>query len=128
MNIITGFYEIPDGMVYLNKEDINKYQKNTIYEKYNYAIQQNIMLDDSIKSNINITENLEEKELQKAIQKAELQEDIDKLEEKEDILVGERGIKLSGGQKQRISIARNLSQIRNINIFDDTLSALDSNT
>lgn len=127
MNIITGFYEVPEGMVYLNKNDINEYQKNTIYDKYNYAIQQNIMLDDTIKCNIDITEDLEEKELQKAIQKAELQDDIDKMEEKEDTLVGERGIKLSGGQKQRISIARNLSKIRNINIFDDTLSALDSN-
>lgn len=43
-------------------------------------------------------------------------------------MFGEKGIKLSGGQKQRISIARNLSKIREVNIFDDTLSALDSNT
>lgn len=128
MNIVTGFYEIPEGMVYLNEKDINEYQKNTIYEKYNYAIQQNIILDDTIKSNIDITEDLEEKVLKTVIQKAQLQDDIEQMEEKENTLVGERGVKLSGGQKQRISIARNLSKIRNINIFDDTLSALDSNT
>jgi len=42
--------------------------------------------------------------------------------------IGENGIKISGGQKQRIQIARNLLNIRNINIFDDTLSALDIET
>ena len=42
--------------------------------------------------------------------------------------IGENGIKISGGQKQRIQIARNLLNVRNINIFDDTLSALDVQT
>jgi len=42
--------------------------------------------------------------------------------------IGENGIKISGGQKQRIQIARNLLNVRNINIFDDTLSALDIET
>ena len=60
--------------------------------------------------------------------KADLKEDIQNMENKENTQVGEKGIKLSGGQKQRISIARNLSKIREVNIFDDTLSALDSNT
>ena len=128
MNIISGFYEIPEGMVLINGEDISKYRKDDLFSKYNYALQQNIILDDTIKANVDITENLEDNEFKKIIKNAELEEDIEKLEEKEDTLVGEKGVKLSGGQKQRVSIARNLSNARDINIFDDTLSALDSNT
>lgn len=128
MNIISGFYEIPAGMVLINGEDIGKYKKDELFSKYNYALQQNIILDDTIKANVDITENLNDKEFEKIIKNAELQEDIKKLEEKEDTLVGEKGVKLSGGQKQRVSIARNLSNAREINIFDDTLSALDSIT
>lgn len=128
MNIISGFYEIPNDMIYINGKDINTYQRNTIFEKYNYAIQSNIILDDTIKANIDIVDDLEDNELEEIIKNAELKEDIKKMEEKENTFVGEKGIKLSGGQKQRISIARNLSKIRDINIFDDTLSALDSKT
>lgn len=128
MNIISGFYEIPEGMVLINGEAIGKYKKDDLFSKYNYALQQNIILDDTIEANIDIAENLEEKEFRKIIKNAELEEEIEKLEEKEETLVGEKGVKLSGGQKQRVSIARNLSNAREINIFDDTLSALDSNT
>ena len=128
MNILTGFYDIPNGMININGKDINIYSKNEIFQKYNYAIQSNIILDDTIKSNIDIVDKLKKEELEKAIQRAELSEDIEKFEEKENTFVGEKGIKLSGGQKQRISIARNLGIIREINIFDDTLSALDSTT
>lgn len=128
MNILCGFYEIPEGMIYINNEDINTYQRNSIFEKYNYAIQANIMLDNTIKANIDITEDLENEKFETIIKKAELKEDIEKMEDKENTFVGEKGIKLSGGQKQRISIARNLGKIRDVNIFDDTLSALDSKT
>lgn len=128
MNIIVGFYEVPKDMVYINGEDINTYQKSSLFEKYNYAIQSNIIIDDTIKSNIDIENNLKEGKLQEIIHKADLKEDIQNMENKENTWVGEKGIKLSGGQKQRISIARNLSKIREVNIFDDTLSALDSNT
>lgn len=128
MNILCGFYEIPNETIYINDQDINTYQRNTIFEKYNYAIQSNIILDNTIKANIDIKEDLENKALEMIIQNAELKEDLEKLENKENTFVGEKGIKLSGGQKQRISIARNLGKIRDINIFDDTLSALDTKT
>lgn len=128
MNILTGFYEVPNDMIYINDKDINSYRKNSIFKKYNYAIQSNIILDDTIKANVDIKDNLNDYELDKILQKAELKEDIEKFKNKENTLVGERGIKLSGGQKQRISIARNLGQARDVNIFDDTLSALDSKT
>ena len=58
MNIISGFYEIPAGMVLINGEDIGKYKKDDLFSKYNYALQQNIILDDTIKANVDITENL----------------------------------------------------------------------
>lgn len=128
MNILTGFYEVPNDMIYINDKDINSYKKNSIFKKYNYAIQSNIILDDTIKANVDIKDNLNDYKLDKILQKAELKEDIDKFANKENTFVGERGIKLSGGQKQRISIARNLGQARDVNIFDDTLSALDSKT
>lgn len=128
MNILCGFYEIPNEMIYINDEDINIYRRNTIFEKYNYAVQSNIILDDTIKANIDIKEDLENNELETIMKNAELKEDVEKMENKENTFVGEKGIKLSGGQKQRISIARNLGKIREINIFDDTLSALDTKT
>lgn len=83
MNIIVGFYEVSPGMVSINKEDINSYRKSSIFEKYNYAIQQNIILDDTIKSNIDIKENLNEEQIQEVIKKADLQEDIRNMKEKE---------------------------------------------
>ncbi len=115
-------------MIYINDKDINTYQKSSIFEKYNYAIQSNIILDNTIKGNIDIKEDLKKEEIEAILKNAELEEDLQKLESRENTFVGEKGIKLSGGQKQRISIARNLGKIREINIFDDTLSALDVKT
>ena len=128
MNILCGFYEIPNDMIYINDQDINTYQRNTIFDKYNYAIQSNIILDNTIKANIDIKGDLEQEEIDTIIQNSELKEDLERLENRENTFVGEKGIKLSGGQKQRISIARNLGKIRDVNIFDDTLSALDTKT
>jgi len=45
-----------------------------------------------------------------------------------DTLVGERGVTLSGGQKQRVAIARTLMKDNDILIFDDSLSAVDTET
>ena len=50
------------------------------------------------------------------------------MEEKLETTLGENGAKVSGGQKQRIQIARTLLETREVNIFDDSLSALDSET
>lgn len=87
MNILCGFYEIPNEMIYINKKDINTYQKNTVFQKYNYAIQSNIILDDTIKSNIDIEKNLQEDQIRKIITKADLEEDIKNMQEKENTWV-----------------------------------------
>jgi len=128
MNILAGFYEIPDNKVYINGIDINEYSRDSIFKNIGYAMQKNIIVDDTIKNNIDIKEISNDEEIKEITKKASIYEDIQTMQDGLETKIGENGIKVSGGQKQRIQIARNLLNIRKVNIFDDTLSALDIKT
>ena len=91
-------------------------------------MQKNIIADDTIKNNIDIRQESEQSEIENVIKKANISEDIENMQNGLETKIGENGVKVSGGQKQRIQIARNLLNVRKINIFDDTLSALDIET
>lgn len=127
MNILSGFLEVKENQVFINNTDINEFAQDAIFKNVNYSTQKNIILDDSIENNINITKNnnVDIEELSKL---ADLYSDVIEMDNKYETTIGEKGSRLSGGQKQRVQIARTLSDIRNINIFDDTLSALDYET
>lgn len=71
---------------------------------------------------------ISEEEIWKALESAKLKEEVENMENKLDTELGESAYRLSGGQKQRINIARNMIHRRDIVIYDDTLSALDSKT
>lgn len=128
MNIISGFYEIPENTIFINGIDMNEYSRESIFENIGYAMQNNIITDDTIKNNIDIVNESTEKEIEEISEKASILEDIRIMQDGFETKIGENGIKISGGQKQRIQIARNLLNVRNVNIFDDTLSALDIET
>ena len=128
MNIIAGFYEIVEGQVFINDIDINDYSRESLFENIGYAMQKNIIIDDTIKNNIDIRAEASDNEIEDVIKKANIYEDIQKMKDGLETKIGENGVKVSGGQKQRIQIARNLLNVRKINIFDDTLSALDVQT
>ncbi len=128
MNILSGFYEAPKNTVFINEIDINEYSRESIFENIGYAMQRNIIIDDNIKNNIDINNKATNEEIKKVTEKANILEDIKKMQNGFETSIGENGIKISGGQKQRIQVARNLLNVRNINIFDDTLSALDIDT
>lgn len=125
MNIIAGLYEVPKGEVFINGIDINEYSRESIFENIGYAMQKNIITDDTIKNNIDITEDSKIEQIEEITKKANIFEDIQIMQDGLETKIGENGVKVSGGQKQRIQIARNLLNVRQINIFDDTLSALD---
>ena len=127
MNIIAGFLEINNKLVYINNTDINKYSRDAIFENVSYSTQKNIILDDSIENNINL-KNKDDVDIEKLSKLSDLYSDITKMDKKYETMIGEKGSKLSGGQKQRVQIARTLSDVRSINIYDDTLSALDYET
>jgi len=128
MNIIAGFYEVPKNKVYINGIDINEYSRESIFKNIGYSMQKNIITDDTIKNNIDIINKSTDNEIEQISKKANILEDINTMQDGFETKIGENGIKISGGQKQRIQIARNLLNVRNVNIFDDTLSALDVDT
>lgn len=128
MNILSGFYEVPENSIFINGIDMNEYSRESIFENIGYAMQKNVITDDTIKNNIDIEKEATHEEIEEISKKANILEDIKTMEDGFETKIGENGIKISGGQKQRIQIARNLLNVRNINIFDDTLSALDIDT
>lgn len=128
MNILAGFYEVPENKIFINGIDMNEYSRESIFENIGYAMQKNIIMDDTIKNNIDIENEATNNEIEEISKKAKILEDITIMQDGFETKIGENGIKISGGQKQRIQIARNLLNVRNINIFDDTLSALDTDT
>lgn len=71
---------------------------------------------------------ISEEKIWKALELSKLKDEVNSMEYKLDTNLGESAYRLSGGQKQRISIARNMVHKRDIIIYDDTLSALDSKT
>ncbi len=128
MNILAGFYEIPKDTVKINGIDSKEYKRESIFSKIGYATQKSIILNENITNNIDMKQERKQEEIKAVVSKSELLEDVEKMEEKFDTKIGENGSKVSGGQKQRIQIARTLLEKRDVNIFDDSLSALDSET
>lgn len=128
MNIIAGFYEISDGMMKINGIDKNEYKPDDIFSLVGYAMQKNIILDTNLKENITVKKQLDEEKFNEIIKKVELEKDLEQMSEGIQTQLREEGSRLSGGQKQRISVCRNLYHLRQVNIFDDTLSALDRET
>lgn len=128
MNIIAGFYEVPKGTVFINDIDIKEYLRDSIFENIGYSTQKNIITDDTIKNNIDISGISKDSEIQEVSKKADIYEDLQLMRDGINTKIGENGERISGGQKQRIQIARNLLNTRKVNIFDDSLSALDIET
>ena len=108
------------------KLDLKNYRK-----EIGYVPQDVFLFSDTIQSNIAFGLNSEDYSLEDikiAAEKAGLKSEIERFKENYQTKIGERGVTLSGGQKQRISIARALIRNPQLLIFDDCLSAVDSET
>lgn len=132
VNLLLRFYDINQGHILIDHQDIAHVQQESLREKIGMVTQDTSLLHRSIRDNLlygNPTAT--EEDMIKAAQKAEAHEFILGLTDTQgrkgyDAHVGERGVKLSGGQRQRIAIARVLIKNAPILILDEATSALDS--
>jgi len=133
--LICRMYDITSGHIKIDGKEIKNIPLDSLRRQIGYVPQEVFLFSDTIANNISfsVTGNVLDKEelkarVEKAAKDAAIYDNIKEFEEGFETMVGERGITLSGGQKQRISIARAMLKAPNILLFDECLSAVDTNT
>lgn len=128
-NLIMRFYDISEGAILIDDQDISSVTQDSLRENIAMIPQDPSLFQRSLMENIRYgnTSAIDEQVI-KAAKKAHAHEFISKLPDGYDSLVGERGVKLSGGQRQRVAIARAILKDAPILILDEATSQLDSVT
>ncbi len=126
-NLIPRFYDIDEGEILLDGENIRHYTLKSLRQNIGMVQQDVYLFSGTVYENIAYgKENATKEEVTEAAKRAGAHEFITALKDGYDTYVGERGVKLSGGQKQRISIARVFLKNPPILIMDEATSALDN--
>ncbi|WP_411681681.1 ABC transporter ATP-binding protein [Clostridium thailandense] len=117
------------GQLLIDGIDITEIPIEKLRHNIGYVPQDNFLFSQSIKYNIGFSEDSYDiKDIEEAAHISQVYDNIMDFPNKFDTVLGERGVNVSGGQKQRISIARAIIKKPSILIFDDCLSAVDTNT
>ena len=129
VDLILRTYNVPDGTLFIDGQDVNRVTIRSVREGCAYVPQDNFLFSDTIENNIGFSEDHIESDLTvTAAKMSGVHEDISEFAQGYKTVLGERGVTVSGGQKQRISIARALLKDAPILILDDSVSAVDTKT
>ena len=131
VQLLCRLYEPSEGEIFINDISYKQIELNAYRKKIGYVPQDVFLFSDSIENNIAFglnKEDFNEDEIKTAAESAGLLNEIETFNDSFQTKIGERGVTLSGGQKQRVSIARVLFRKPQLLIFDDCLSAVDSQT
>ncbi|CAN0601967.1 unnamed protein product, partial [Ectocarpus sp. 12 AP-2014] len=129
LDLVARLYDTSSGAILIDDEPIKNVDLTNLRESIGAVPQDAFLFSDSIKNNIKFgKENATDEEIIDIAKDAVVHENIMGFSKKYDTILGERGITLSGGQKQRVSIARALIKKPQIYLFDDCLSAVDTET
>jgi ATP-binding cassette subfamily B protein len=113
----------------VDQVDIKNIKKNTLRSQVALILQEPFLFAKSIKDNISISApSAELDQVHDAAHTSAIHEGIMTFDKGYETLVGEKGVSLSGGQKQRMAIARKIITEAPVLIFDDSLSAVDTET
>ncbi|KJS06292.1 MAG: ABC transporter [Flavobacteriales bacterium BRH_c54] len=131
VNLLLRNYDLNEGAILIDNKNIKEINLNHFRENVGYVPQDVFLFSDTIENNIafGYKNRLPEKKIiEQAAKDAVIYASIKEFDKGFKTRVGERGVTLSGGQKQRISIARAIIKSPKILIFDDCLSAVDTET
>ena len=129
VHLLPRLYEYHSGSIKVDGKELNTIDKHWIRKNVGLVLQEPFLYAKSIKENIRLANpDLPDYKVVNAAKIASIHDDINSFEEKYETIVGERGVSLSGGQKQRMAIARTIINESPIVIFDDSLSAVDTET
>ncbi len=129
LDLITRLYDVSSGEILIDDIPVKNINLKTLRESIGAVPQDALLFSDTIESNIKFGKyDAMEEEVITVAKNAAVHENIMGFTKKYDTVLGERGITLSGGQKQRVSIARALLKDPKVYLFDDCLSAVDTET
>lgn len=129
LDLIGRLYDVTSGEILIDDTSIQDLNLVSLRDHIGYVPQEAFLFSDSIKNNIMFgKEDATQEEVIAAAKNADVHKNIKGFSKGYDTVLGERGITLSGGQKQRISIARAIIKAPQILLFDDCLSAVDTET
>lgn len=131
VHLLNRLYDLPEGCgsITIGGTDIRDIDRQYLRQNIGMVLQEPFLFSRTIRENIGITkEQLLDEEIRHAAEIACVDQSILHFTDGYDTIVGERGVTLSGGQKQRVAIARMLMKQAPVLVFDDSLSAVDTET
>ncbi len=129
VHLLQRLYDYQKGSITIGGVELKDINKKWLRERVGIVLQEPFLFSKTIRDNIALAKkNATDTEIYKAARIAAVHDVIKEFENGYDTTVGERGVTLSGGQKQRVAIARTLVRNSSILIFDDSLSAVDTET
>lgn len=129
VHLLLRLYDYQQGSIQIDGVELKEIDKKWLRKHIGIVLQEPFLFSKTLKENIGLgKERVEEEKIYQAAAIAAIHGAIREFEKGYDTAVGERGVTLSGGQKQRVAIARTLVQDSPILIFDDSLSAVDTET
>ncbi|UFH34036.1 ABC transporter ATP-binding protein [Flavobacterium acetivorans] len=129
LSLISRLYDVTEGKITIDKNEISTLNLFDLRNSIGIVPQDAFLFSDSIKNNIKFgKEEATDEQVKSASKSAVIHDNIMGFNKQYDTVLGERGITLSGGQKQRVSIARAIIKNPPILLFDDCLSAVDTET
>ncbi|WP_339658406.1 ABC transporter ATP-binding protein [uncultured Polaribacter sp.] len=129
IELLTRLYDTQEGVILLDDKPIKEANLYDVRRQIGFVPQDPFLFSDTIENNIKFgKEDATEQEIIEAAKNAVVHNNIIEFTNGYKTILGERGVTLSGGQKQRVSIARAIIKNPRILIFDDCLSAVDTET
>lgn len=129
IHILMGLYDYTDGSITLDGVELKDISKKHLRKNVSVVLQEPFLFSRTIKENILMSRpDASLKDIQYAANIAHVEDFINNFDLGYETMIGERGTTLSGGQKQRVAIARTVVNDYPIIIFDDSLSAVDTET